>query len=120
TGFRADPEHDSGLKANRIPGGSRTLFGLPRNGVRLGPGMISTGSGVGHQRRQATLPKGGPIAGQENVHAQDQGSLKTPIRTETRPASIGTQLLHRRQYGARVSETRRSGRGQMASPGGLG
>ena len=35
--FRTDPEHDSGMKANRIPGGSRTLFAQPRNPVRLAP-----------------------------------------------------------------------------------
>src|SRR3954452_5380369 len=82
--------------------------------------MISTGSGAGHSVPVSDPPKGGLIAGQENVHAQDQGSLKTSIRTETRPASNCSQLLHRRQYGARVSETRRSSQTKLAASGGLG
>ena len=57
-GIPGQAEQHSGLKANRIPGGSRTLFGLPRNSVRLGPGMISTG-----RRRWTSSPVSDPSRG---------------------------------------------------------
>ena len=74
-------------------GRSRTLFGLSRNPVRLGPGMISTGTGAGHHCRQATLPKGGLIAGQErrNTHTYINPRIAqrkpNPIRHPLQPPS---------------------------------